>query len=218
MLLIEERNAVVEYCRLMLSRGLTKGTGGNISIFNRAEGLAVISPSGVEYTDMRPEDTVVTDLTGKIAEGNLKPSSELMMHLCVYRERADANAVVHTHSSFATALACMRLELPAIHFLVGCAGADTVPCLPYYTFGSDMLAGAAAKRLGEQPGLWALLLANHGLLTAGPDIKNAFNTAEEIEFASELYYRALLLNRPIPLLSEEEMADSARRLASYGQK
>lgn len=218
MLLEAERKAVVDHCKLMLSRGLTKGTGGNISICSREEGLVAISPSGVEYAGMRAEDVVVTDLDGRRADGTLKPSSELGMHLAVFRERPDVNAVVHTHSNFATTLACMRLELPAVHFLVGCAGTDTVPCLPYYTFGSEALAEAAGKKLGECPGLNALLLANHGLLCCGPDIGSAFNTAEEIEFAAELYYRALLLNRPIPLLSGEEMAAALKQFGSYGQK
>ena len=218
MLLEQERKAVVDYSRLMLSRGLTRGTGGNISIYNRKEGLAVISPSGVDYLTMRPEDTVVTDLAGNRVEGELKPSSELAMHLAVYRARADANAVVHTHSVFATVLSCAHMELPAVHFLVGCAGAETVPCLPYHTFGSEELAKAAGEKMGTCPGLWALLLGNHGLLCAGPEIGSAFNTAEEIEFSSELYYRTLLLGRPVSLLSEEEMSETFARLNSYGQK
>ena len=218
MLLEKERKAVVDHCKRMLTHGLTKGTGGNISIFNRAEGLVVISPSGVEYTGMQTSDTVVTDLSGHVAEGLFKPSSELEMHLAIFRQRPDVNAVVHTHSTFATTLACMRLELPAIHFLVGCAGAQTVPCLPYYTFGSKELAEAAGAKMGECPGLNALLLANHGLICAGPDIASAFNTAEEIEFTAELYYRALLTGRELPILSEEEMKAAMVTFASYGQK
>lgn len=218
MLLIEERKAVVEYCRAMLSRGLTRGTGGNISIFNRAEGLAVISPSGVEYATMCPEDTVVTDLAGNTIEGTLRPSSELMMHLACYRAREDINAVVHTHSTFATTLSCLREELPAVHFLIGCAGTDKVPCLPYYTFGGEELASAAGEKLAACPGLHALLLGNHGLLCTGKDIKSAFNTAEEIEFCSELYYRSLLLQRPVPLLSKEEMRAALVQFGHYGQK
>lgn len=217
MLLEKERNAVADHCRLMLSRGLTKGTGGNISI-RVEEGLVAISPSGVEYTTMRAEDVVVTDLEGNTVEGKLKPSSELGMHLAILRRRSETNAVVHTHSNFATTLACLRLELPAVHFLVGCAGTDTVPCLPYYTFGSEALAEAAAAELGDRPDLNALLLANHGLICTGTDIGSAFNTAEEIEFASELYYRALLTGRKIPILTAAEMKAALLQFGSYGQK
>ena len=218
MRLEQERESVVNYCRHMLTHGLTKGTGGNISIYKKKEGLIAVSPSGVEYSAMRPEDVPLSDLEGHKADGALKPSSELGLHLALYRARPDFGAVVHTHSTFATTLACAHLDLPAIHFLIGCAGADTVPCIPYYPFGSEALASAAAGKLAGVPGLCALLLGNHGLICGGPDIASAFNTAEEIEFTAELYYRTLLLNRPLPILNEGQMREALERFASYGQK
>lgn len=218
MLLEEERNAVVRYCRLMLERGITRGTGGNISIFCRERGLAAISPSGVEYTSMTPEDVVVVCADGYTAEGTLKPSSELGMHLAIYAARPDISAVVHTHSAFATAIACANAEIPAVHYLVGFSGMDSVPCIPYYPFGSSELANAAAEQLRRMPALYALLLGNHGLVTAGRDIAYAFTAAEQLEFAAEMYYRQLQFGGKMSILSREQMADAIEKLAAYGQK
>ena len=218
MILEQERNEVVRYCRLMQTRQLTKGTGGNISIYNRDLGLVAISPSGVEYSTMTPEQVVVTDPAGNIADGNLKPSSELGMHLEIYMKREDISAVVHTHSTFATTLACAHLELPAVHYLIGYAGTDRIPCIPYYPFGSRELAEAAGNKFGEVKGLMALLLGNHGLICGGPDIAYAFSTAEETEFTCELYYRQLAAGLDLHLLSKEEMDVVQDKFLSYGQK
>lgn len=218
MLLEKERQAVQEHCLLMLRRGITRGTGGNISIFNREEGLAAISPSGVEYTEMTAEDVVVVDGRGNVVEGKLKPSSELGMHLAIYAARSDINAVVHTHSSFATAIACANLEIPAVHYLIGYAGVNTVPCIPYYPFGSRELAEATGNKFAEIPKLTALLLGNHGLITGGADIAYAFAAAEEIEFTAELYFRQLQLGGPKHVLTEEQMETVFEKFARYGQK
>ncbi len=218
MLLEQERNDVVSYCRLMIARGITKGTGGNISIYNREKGLVAVSPSGVEYDVMRPEDVVLVTPDGKIADSALKPSSETGMHLAIYAERPDINAIVHTHSTYAVTMACAHREVPAIHYLVGFAGGDTVPCIPYYPFGSQELAEAAGKKFGEVPGLCALLLGNHGLICGGAGIGGAFSAAEEIEFVCEIYYRELLLGGELHLLDHSQMEDVMRRFAGYGQK
>lgn len=211
MLLEQERTQVVRYSRMLIERGLTRGTGGNISI--RSGELVAITPSGVEYMDMTAEDVVVTDLDGTIVEGALKPSSELGMHLASYRRRAEVEAVVHTHSTYAATLACMHRPLPPIHYLLGYAG-GTVPCIPYYPFGSEALARAAAEGLD---GRNAVLLGNHGLLAVGADIAYAFSVAEETEFVAELYYRTELLGGG-QLLSEPQMQEALGRFAVYGQK
>ena len=208
-MLKREREQIVHYCRLMQSRSLTRGTGGNISIRN-GEHIA-ISPSGVEYQTMTPHDVPVVDMEGKVIFGSLTPSSELSMHLACYARRPDISAVVHTHSTFATVLACMEKPLPPVHYLIGYAG-DHVPCIPYYPFGSEALAQAAADAMTQN----GVLLGHHGLITVGPNIERAFAAAEEVEFVAELYCRTEALGGAKPL-TPEQMADASRRFASYGQ-
>lgn len=211
MRMLEQREQVVRYARLLIERGLTRGTGGNISV--RQDELVAITPSGVAYASMTVEDIVVVDLAGRVVEGTLRPSSECGMHLACYRTERAFGAVVHTHSPFATTLACMQRELPPIHYLIGYAG-GTVPCIPYYPFGSDELAEAAAAGMA---GRNAVLLGNHGLLAAGADLDYAFSVAEETEFVAELYYRTELLGGG-RMLCDADMEEALRRFTVYGQK
>ncbi|MBQ9988222.1 MAG: class II aldolase/adducin family protein [Clostridia bacterium] len=184
MLLYDERELVRVNCLKMLEKGLTKGTSGNISVFNREKGLFAISPSSMDYYQIRPEDVVVMDLEGKIVDGTRKPSIENVMHRIYYVEREDVNAVVHTHSTFATAVSCLGEPLPAVTFLVRLSGSYEVPCAPYAKPGSEELA-----RLNFETGghLNAVLLESHGLITAGPNIDRAMFIAEEIEEVAKLY-------------------------------
>ncbi|MBY0223880.1 L-fuculose-phosphate aldolase [Mammaliicoccus sciuri] len=213
MLLEQERMKIVEFCNKLITQGLTKGTGGNISVFNRDKNLMAISPSGIEYQKLTPEDIVVLDLKHNIIDGKNKPSSELSMHSIFYRERKDINAVVHTHSTFAKTLASLRWELPAVSYLVAYAGRN-VRCAEYASFGTDELAENAFAAMQDRK---AVFLANHGMLAGAIDLENAFNIAEEIEFCAEIYYRAKQLGEPI-LLSDEEMDQMLERFKSYGQK
>lgn len=210
MLMQREREQVVRYARRMIGRGLTRGAGGNVSI--RRGGRVAITPSGVEYEDMSAADVVVLDLAGRVVEGELRPSSESGMHLACYRARPEVRAVVHTHSTYATVLACLRRALPPVHYLIGYAG-GTVPCIPYYPFGSEALAQAAAAGLADSN---AVLLGGHGLLSVGPDIAYAFSVAEETEFVAELYWRTELLGGGV-LLDDVQMEDVLARFQAYGQ-
>lgn len=216
MLLLEERRAVVDYGQRLLTHGLTRGTGGNVSVLNRERGLLAISPSGMDYFEISPEDVTVLDLEGRIIDGKRRPSSEADMHRMVYNGRPDIAAVVHTHSPFATALACTKEAqkngLPPIHYLTALAG-PSVRCIPYYPFGTELLGQAARDGM---EGRFAVLLGNHGLLAAGPDIRYAFNVAEELEFVCEIYYHARTVGTPA-LLSEEDMRVAMERFRVYGQ-
>lgn len=213
MLLEKERNEIIEYCNKLITQGLTKGTGGNISVFNREENLMAISPSGIEYDKLTPEDIVVLDLQHNIVDGKNKPSSELSMHSIFYRKREDINSVVHTHSTFAKTLASLRWGLPAVSYLVAYAGRN-VRCAEYASFGTDELAENAFAAMQDRK---AVFLANHGMLVGATDLKNAFNIAEEIEFCAEIYYRTKQLGEPV-LLSDEEMDHMLDKFKSYGQK
>ena len=214
MLLKRERELVVEYCRKLSEHRLTRGTGGNISALDRESGLFAISPSGMDYFEMNPEDVVVLNINGAKVEGDRKPSSETEMHRLLYERREDINAVVHTHSTFAATMACLGRDLPAVHYLIGYAGGDSVRCTPYAPFGSAELAEIARDGM---EGRYAVLLGNHGLLAAGPDMRYAFDAAEEIEFVCELYWRAKCVGDPA-ILDGEQMREVMEKFRTYGQR
>ena len=215
MLLQEEREQVVAYCKKLITQGLTKGTGGNISICNREKGLFAISPSGIDYFETEPEDVVVMDLQGRVVDGKRKPSSEHELHRLYYENREDINAVVHTHSVYCTVLAVLREELPASSYLVAFARGPNVRCGDYASFGTRELAEITYKAM---EGRNAALMANHGLLAGAEDILNAFNIAEQIEGCAEVYVKARMIGKPV-ILDEEEMETMVDRFRhSYGQK
>ncbi|ADE56639.1 L-fuculose-phosphate aldolase [Aminobacterium colombiense] len=213
MKLQEEREAIVAYCQKMITSRLTTGTGGNISICNRARGEVAMTPTGVDYFEMKADDIVIINLDGEIVEGTTKPSSEAGMHLALYHKRDDISAVVHTHSVFATTIACLRWELPPVHYLIGYSG-KKVPLAPYATYGTTELAQNVAEAIGSYN---AVLLANHGLVTVGSSLSRAFSTAEEIELVSEIYYRTKSIGEPV-ILSKEEMDNVLRKFGSYGKQ
>ncbi|HOJ82439.1 MAG TPA: L-fuculose-phosphate aldolase [Acetomicrobium flavidum] len=214
MLLEEKRQVIVEYGKKLITAGLTRGTGGNISVLDEKSKLMAISPSGMDYFETKPEDVVVMDLNGKIVDGFRKPSSEWRMHLIFYQKREDVGAVVHTHSMFATTLATLHWEVPPASYLIAYAG-KKVPCAPYATFGTQEIADAAYNAMGEEYN--AVLLANHGLIAVGPDMPSAFGIAEIIEMVCEIYYRAKCVGEPV-ILPDEEMELMLEKFKTYGQK
>jgi|SRR5690554_567091 L-fuculose-phosphate aldolase len=213
MLLSNERQALVEYGKKLITSQLTTGSGGNLSIYNRSEGLVAIKPSGVDYFEMTPEDIVIMTMDGEVVEGNLKPSSEFRFHLALYKNRPDVNAVIHTHQVYATTIACLNWELPAVHYLVGYSG-NKVPLAPYATFGTQELSDNIVRSIG---GYNACLMANHGLVTVGPTIASAFTVAEEIELVARLYYQAKCIGEPV-VLPDDEMTVIVEKFKTYGQQ
>jgi L-fuculose-phosphate aldolase len=213
MLLEKEREQVVEYGKKLITSGLTKGTGGNISVYNREAGLYAISPSGIDYFSTDPEDVVVMNLAGEVVEGTRKPSSEWDLHRIFYQNREELNAIVHTHSVYCTVLATNREGLPASSYLVAFAGKD-VRCAKYASFGTPELAREAYEAM---EGRNAVLLANHGLVAGGSDLLHAFQTAEQIEFCAEVYVKARSIGKPV-ILPEDEMERMIERFCDYGQK
>ena len=212
MILEKEREQVIEYSLKLLSEGLTNGTAGNVSIFNREKGLVAISPTGVNYSELTPEMISVVDLDGKLIEG-LKPSSELEMHMILYRNREDVNAVIHTHPVYTTVLACLRQDLPAIDYMIAVTGATKVRCAEYASYGTKELAENAYKAMGNS---LAVILANHGLTTAGKDIANALNITVQVEYISNLYIKAKNIGEPI-ILPDDEMNSMLEKFKTYGQ-
>lgn len=210
MLLETERKQIVQYGKKLIQHGLTKGTGGNISVFHREKQLFAISPSGLGYLETQPEDVVVLDLSGNVVEGNRKPSSEMEMHRIFYQKREDIHAIVHTHSPFAATISALHWDLPAASYLVAFAG-ENVRCAEYATFGTSELAEKAFIAMQDRK---AVLLANHGLLAGGKNLHQAFNVAEEIEFCAEIFVRARSIGDPV-IIPQEEMENLIQRFKSY---
>lgn len=213
MILEKQRIEIVEYGKKIINCGLTKGTGGNLSIFDRENGLIAISPSGIDYFDITVEDIVIMDLKGRVIEGNKKPSSEFELHKIFYERRTDIDAIIHTHTMYATTISCLNWDLPAVHYMIALAGRN-VRCAEYATFGTRELAENAYIAMEDRR---AVLLANHGLLAGAQTLANAFNITEEIEYCAELYYRTKAIGNPV-ILSDDEMTLMAEKFKSYGQR
>lgn len=213
MLMEQARKNLVEYGIKICETGLTKGTGGNLSVFDRKNQLIAITPSGIDFYQIKEEDIVILDMDGNIVEGKNKPSSEWEMHLLQYTTRDDMNAVIHAHTMCATVLACLRWELPATHYMIAVAGPN-VRVAEYASFGTPELAENATKAMRDRK---AVLLANHGILAGEKDLLNAFNVIEEIEYCSEIYLKAKSVGEPV-ILSDEEMKAMAEKFQTYGQK
>lgn len=210
---LKEREQIMAYGKMMVDKNLTKGSGGNISIFMREEGLMAITPSGIDYYAIKSEDIVIMDLEGNVVEGKKKPSSEHSMHSIFYREREDINAVVHFHSVYASVLACLEWELPPTHYLIAVSGGENVRCAKYATFGTEELARNAFEAMKDR---YVVFLANHGMLAGAKDLPNAFGKAEEIELCAEIYYRAKSIGEP-KVLPKKETDNLKRLFGSYGQ-
>ena len=211
MLLELERKEVVKYARQMLESGLVVGTGGNISIFNRDEKLLAITPGSKDYMDIGPEDIVIVDLNEKIVDGKGKPSSELKLHTIYYENREDINAVVHTHSFYASALSCLNKGLPAIHYMIASAGGE-LQCVPYATFGTSELANNALLGMENRK---AVLLGNHGLVSGARTIEQAYSIAGHMEYISGLYMTCLASGQEVKILSTEEVENLNRQFTGY---
>ncbi|MCT4633950.1 MAG: L-fuculose-phosphate aldolase [Firmicutes bacterium] len=210
---LKERELLIEYGKNMLDKGLTKGSGGNLSIFIREEKLMLITPSGIDYYKTKPEDIVVMDLEGNVVDGERKPSSEHALHSIFYKKRDDIDAIVHFHSVYASTLASLRWDLPASYYLIAVSGGSSVRCAKYATFGTDELAENVFEAMEDR---YVAFLANHGLIAGAKDLPNAFNKAEEIELCSEIYYRAKSIGEPV-VLDKEETDNLKRLFSSYGQ-
>jgi L-fuculose-phosphate aldolase len=208
------REEVARIARQMISSGLVTGTSGNVSA-RTLEGNVLITPSGLDYGRLEPDDVVLVDLEKNVLEGTLEPSSETPMHTGIYRARPQVDAVVHTHSRFATTLACLGLEIPPVHYMLTTLSQDgRIPLAPYATYGTEELAGYASESLGESRN--ACLLQNHGTITVGESAEEAFSRTVVLEEMAEVYYRARLAGAPV-FLSPEQVEEVATKITDYGQ-
>ena len=207
----EIRGKVIEMSLKMLKDGLTNGTAGNISIFNRRENLVAISPTGIPYDTLKEEDISVVDLQGNLLEGK-KPSSELEMHLIFYRNRKDINAVIHGHTKYATTISCLQRTLPAIDYMIAVTGDKEVRCAKYASYGTEELAKNCFETMKNSR---ACLLANHGITTVGENIDIAYSVLAQVEYISNLYILASSIGEPV-VLDEKEIFQMVERFKNYG--
>ncbi|HLW59442.1 MAG TPA: class II aldolase/adducin family protein [bacterium] len=210
MLLEGTRQAVADAAKEIVRLGLVSGTAGNVSACDPDTGYVAITPSAVPYDSMSPTDIVIVDDQGRVVDGRFRPSSETPMHLCVYRRRPWARAVVHTHSPYATTFACLGLEIPAVHYLIAVAG-RRIPVAAYATYGTVELGDAAAEVMGDGK---AVLLQHHGVLTAGRTLAEGIMVAGVVEYVATLYYRARQLGNPM-LLPDAEVERLRVRFDAY---
>jgi L-fuculose-phosphate aldolase len=194
--------------------GLNVNTAGNASVRcrrGRRDGY-LLTPSGLACDRLQAEDIVFIDAAGA-ASGCRAPSSEWPLHTAVYADRSDISAIVHTHSPYATVLACHSLPIPPFHYMVAAAGGTDIRCAGYATFGTEELARQAVAALRDRK---ACLLANHGVVAAGDGPAAALALATEVENLGRMYVMARALGEP-RLLDASEMARVLERFRSYGQ-
>ena len=210
----ELRQKLISTANRTMSCGLNKGIAGNLSVRAEENGEPgfLITPTGIAYAALEPEDIVFMRLDGSAA-GRRQPSSEWRFHRDIYLARSEAGAIVHAHSPFATSLACLRRDIPAYHYMIARFGGDTLRCAAYATFGTQELSDAALAAMSARN---ACLLANHGMLVFGRDLDQALDLAIELEALCEQYWRACQLGAPV-LLNASEMATVLDKFAHYGQ-
>lgn len=206
----ELRGAAVAAVRRLDALGMNRGSTGNLSL-RQGDGM-LITPTGMGADDLREQDMVWLGWDGALV-GAWQPSSEWHFHQAIYRVRPDLHAIVHTHSVHAAALACLRRELPAFHYMVAVGGGHDVPCVPYHLFGTEALSDAVAGAMHDRD---ACLMANHGLVAAGATLAHAMKVAQEIESLCEVYLKALAVGEPA-VLTREQMDEVIERFRGYGK-
>lgn len=208
------REAAVAAVRRLDALGMNRGSTGNLSVRRAQDGVdgMLITPTGMGADELRPQDLVWVGVDGRVV-GDWRPSSEWHFHLATYGVRPELQALVHTHAVHATALACLDRPLPAFHYMVAVAGGDSVPLVPYFTFGTEELSRAVALAMQQRD---ACLLAHHGLVAAGRTLAQAMKVAQEVEALCEVYLKALAVGEPA-LLPGDEMARVIELFRHYGK-
>lgn len=205
------REALLQTARRLVSLGLNKGTAGNASVRLDA-GAFLITPSGLPPEDMTIETLAALSFSGS-SQSRCRPSTEWRLHRDLLVQRPDINAVIHVHSPFAVTLACLHKDIPPFNYMIAVAGGDSIRCAPYALFGAQALSDMALKAIA---GRNACLLAHHGMVAVGRDLKQALAVAVEVESLCEQYWRILQLGEPI-LLSETQMQEVLEQFRHYGQ-
>jgi L-fuculose-phosphate aldolase len=210
------REQIIATCRQLGAQGLNQGTSGNVSVRvsdDPADGF-LLTPTSLDYAEMQPVDIVHIGANG-ICTGRRRPSSELPFHRAILQARPDVRAIVHTHSTHATAVSCLRHPIPAVHYLVALFGGDDIRCADYATFGTEQLSTNIVRALA---GRRAALLANHGLIVIGDNLAHALSLTVEAEQLARLYLTTLATGVAPVILDREEIARVAERFREFGYR
>lgn len=201
---------IIDTCLAMDANRINQGSAGNVSA--RFEEGFLITPSGMAYDRLVPDDIVYVGMDGS-AQGRLTPSSEWRMHLDIYAARPEAGAVLHAHSTFATALSCLRRDIPAFHYMVAVAGGTDIRCSSYALFGTQALSDSMLMALKERR---ACLLGTHGMICFHDDLDKTLWLAVEVETLAKQYWHACLAGEPV-LLSDAQMCEVLEKFQHYGK-
>lgn len=207
----EVRQSIIDACREMSAAGINQGTSGNISV--RTQDGMLLTPSGLPYDRMTPDNIVAMKWDGSwTASAGCVPSTEWRFHLDILKSKPEVNAVVHAHPIFCTVMAIMHRPIPAIHYMIAVAGGNDIPFAPYAQYGTKELSDVAVEALRHRR---ACLLAHHGLIAIGPNLRKALWLAVEVEVLAKQYHGCLQLGTP-PLLPDEEIDSILKRWGQYG--
>ena len=208
-------NKLLNITQKLADLGLNKGTSGNCSV-RFGDGF-LVTPSGMSVDDMTPASMVKMQFDGSY-EAEKIPSSEWRFHRDILASRVDINAIVHTHSMFATTLACLHKDIPPFHYMIAAVGGDSIRCAPYALFGSQALSDNALMALVDRK---ACLLANHGMIALGRDLDDALAVAVELENLCEQYWRILQISHgqfgELHILTDAEMREVFQQFKGYGK-
>lgn len=205
---LQLRSALLHASHRMVELGLNRGTAGNASA--RCGGDILITPSALPVAEMTEQDMVILDSDGRVLQGR-KPSSEWRFHRDILKARPEVGAVLHMHSMFATTLACLGKNVPAIHYHIAFAGGDSIRCTPYSIFGEQNLSDLALEALRDRK---ACLLGNHGMIALGQDLTEALSVAREAEYLCEIYWRTLQAGEP-QILSAQQIQEVENKFVGY---
>jgi L-fuculose-phosphate aldolase len=206
------RTEIIRTCRDMNASGVNQGTSGNVSV-RIGDGRFLVTPTGIPYADMT-EDQIVEMTFDGTYYGPCRPTSEWRFHRDILERRTDIDTVIHTHSMFSTVISCLRRDIPAVHYMVAAAGGEDIRCAEYATFGSQALSDHALKAL---EGRLACLLANHGLIVLGADLRRALSLLVEVETIAAQYWRTLAVGTPV-ILDSAEMQNVFAMFKVYGRQ
>ncbi len=195
-----------------IAHELGHGRTGNLS--TRVKDGFLITPTGISNDDLKEDQIVMMGLDGGSPSDQFKPSSEWRFHRDLYVNREDVKAIIHTHSTYATVLACLRKSIPAFHYMIAEAGGETIRCADYATFGTQALSDNIVMAMKDRN---ACLMANHGMLVVGENLRETLDFSRQVEELAKQYVLALQIGEPV-ILSKQEMAINIEKFKTYGKQ